>query len=108
MPGAKIVVLYPPPKDKVAFERAYTQDHVPLVRPGFEGIKKFVASRVVGAPGGGAPAFHRIAELHFPSMEVLNRAASSKTAQEAVAHALQISSGGPPVFLVCEEEVTTF
>ena len=104
---AKIVVLYPKPKDLAEFERAYVHDHTPMV-PKFKGIKKFVASKVVGAPGGGTPAYHRIAELHFPSMEVLNSAASSKDAQDTVAHAVSISTGGAPVFLVCEEEVTNF
>jgi uncharacterized protein (TIGR02118 family) len=107
MRGAKIVVLYPPPTDVEAFEKVYNEDHFPMV-PKFKGIQKFVATRVVGAPGGGTPAFHRIAELHFPSMEVLNAAAASKAAQDAVAHAVSISSGGSPVFLVCEEETTTF
>jgi uncharacterized protein (TIGR02118 family) len=107
MAGAKIVVLYPRPTDTEVFERAYRNDHVPLV-PKFKGIEKFVASKVVGAPGGATPGFHRIAELHFPSMQALTEAAAAEEAQAAVAHAVQISSGGPPVFLVCEEEITNF
>ncbi|MBA2565511.1 MAG: EthD family reductase [Gemmatimonadetes bacterium] len=107
MAGAKIVVLYPRPSDVDVFEKAYTQDHVPLV-PKFKGITKFIQSKVIGAPGGGTPAFHRIAELHFPSMDTLNEAAASAGAQEAVAHAVSISTGGAPVFLVCEEETRTF
>jgi hypothetical protein len=56
MPGAKLVVLYPSPRDVETFERAYTQEHAPMVTPQtFKGIKKFVASRVVGAGVGGAP-----------------------------------------------------
>ena len=104
----KIVVLYPQPRDLAEFERAYVEDHTPMVAPSFKGIQKFVASKVVGAPGGGTPAYHRIAELHFPSMSVLEAAASSKGAEEAVKHATSISSGGAPVFLIAEEEVTTF
>jgi uncharacterized protein (TIGR02118 family) len=104
----KIVVLYPQPRDVAEFERAYVEDHTPMVAPSFKGIQKFVASKVVGAPGGGTPAFHRIAELHFPSMSVLEAAASSKGAEAAVAHAVSISTGGSPVFLIAEEEVTTF
>jgi hypothetical protein len=49
MAGAKLIVLYPMPRDVNTFERAYTQDHVPMVSAqNFNGIKKFVASKVVG------------------------------------------------------------
>jgi len=109
MPVAKIVVLYPSPKDVSAFERAYVQDHAPMVTPAnFKGLTRFVASRIVGTPDGSAPPFHRIAELYFPSLAVLQAAAGSATAQKAVEHALSISSGGTPMFLVAEVETTDF
>ena len=109
MLGAKVVVLYPTPRDVNEFERLYTQDHVPMVTPqNFKGIQKFVASRVVGTADGSGPPFYRLAELHFPSMEALQAAAASASAQEAVAHAISISSGGKPVFLIAEEETRTF
>ena len=82
MAGAKLVVLYPSPRDVKAFERAYTD--------------------------GSAPPFYRIAELHFPSMEALQVAAACAPAQKAVAHAVSISTGGKPLFLVAEEEAKTF
>lgn len=109
MPNAKIVVLYPPPADVDAFEKVYTEDHAPMVTTeNFPGLTRFVASRVVGTPDGSAPPFHRIAELHFPSLTALQDAAAAAGAQQAVAHALSISSGGTPTFLVCHEETTTF
>jgi len=109
MAGAKLVVIYPSPRDVKAFERAYTQDHAPMVTPEtFKGIRRFVASRIVGAADGSAPPFYRIAELHFPSMEALQAAAASAPAQKAVAHAVSISTGGKPVFLIAEEEAKTF
>ncbi|MGH7429084.1 MAG: EthD family reductase [Candidatus Methylomirabilaceae bacterium] len=109
MAGAKLIVLYPSPRDVSTFERAYTQDHAPMVTTqNFKGIKKFIASKVVGTADGSAPPFYRIAELHFPSMEVLQTAAASAPAQKAVAHAVSISSGGKPIFLVAEEETKTF
>ncbi len=109
MAGAKVVVLYPAPRDVNAFERAYTQDHAPMVTAqNFKGITKFVASRIVGTPDGSPAPFYRVAELHFPSMEALQAAAASPSAQRVVAHAVSISNGGPPVFLVAEEEAKTF
>jgi hypothetical protein len=74
----------------------------------FKGIKKFVASKIVGTPDGSAPAFHRIAELHFPSLEALKPAAGSASAQKVVAHAVSISSGGRPTILIAEEETKNF
>jgi uncharacterized protein (TIGR02118 family) len=109
MPSAKVIVLYPTPRDVSEFERVYTQEHAQMVTPqNFKGIQKFVASRVVGTADGTAPPFYRLAELHFPSMEALQAAAGSASAQKVVAHAISISSGGKPVFLVAEEETRTF
>ena len=109
MAGAKLIVIYPSPRDVTTFERAYTQEHAPMVTPqNFRGIKRFVASKVVGTPDGSAAPFYRVAELHFPSMEALQAAAASPSAQKAVGHAVSISSGGKPIFLVAEEDTKTF
>ena|SRR5438067_1751331 len=109
MPGAKIVVLYPAPRDVNAFERAYTHDHAPMVTPeNFKGMTKFTASKIVGTADGSAPPFHRIAELHFPSIAALHAAAGSASAKKTVEHAISISSGGMPIFLLAEEETTNF
>ena len=109
MAGAKLVVLYPYPQDVDVFERAYTEEHVPMVNENtMKGITKFVATKVVGTADGSAPPFYRIAELHFPSLEALQASASSMSAQKVVAHAVSISSGGKPLVLIAEEETTNF
>ena len=109
MAAAKLIVIYPAPRDVSAFERAYTQDHAPMVTPqNFSGIKKFVASKVVGTADGSAAPFYRVAELHFASMQALQAAAGSPGAQKAVAHAVSISTGGKPILLVAEEDTKTF
>lgn len=109
MAGAKLIVIYPSPRDVSTFERAYTQEHAPMVTPqAFAGIKKFVASKVVGTADGSAAPFYRVAELHFPSMEALQAAAASPSAQKVVAHAVSISTGGKPIVLVAEEDSKTF
>jgi hypothetical protein len=56
----------------------------------------------------GTPPFYRIAEVHFPSIEALQACAASEGGKETLAHAVSISSGGSPIFLVAEEEVFTF
>jgi uncharacterized protein (TIGR02118 family) len=107
MAGAKIVVLYPRPTDVADFERAYVEEHTPLVRDKISGMSKAIFTTVRGAPSG-EPAFHRIAEIHFPSMEALQASMATPDTQEVAAHAVSISTGGPPVFLVAEEETLTF
>lgn len=109
MAGAKIVVLYPQPADVAEFERAYTQDHVPMVDAGkMSGLTRFVATKLVGTPTGETPPFYRMAELHFASMRALQECAQTEYTQRAVQHAISISTGGTPVFMVAEEETTTF
>lgn len=107
MAAVKIVVLYPRPKNAEEFERVYADEHVRMV-PKFEGITKFVQTKVIGTPTGDPAPFQRVAELHFPSLDILKTAASSQAGQAAVAHAVSISTGGAPVFLICEETTQTF
>ncbi len=65
------------------------------------------SSRVQSSPQG-KPAFYRIAEIHFPSLEALQACATSAGGKETLAHAAKISTGGPPVVLIGEEQVFTF
>lgn len=107
MAGVKLVVIYPSPKDVEAFEKAYRNEHVPMAVEKLSGKVKFVATKVLGSPAGTAP-FYRIAEVHFPSMEDLQACAASEGGKETMAHAVSISTGGAPIFLIAEEETFTF
>lgn len=107
MPAVKLVVMYPVPKDAQAFERLYQDEHVPLVTKDIAGKTKFVATKVQGSPQGDPP-YYRLAEIHFPSLEALQAAAASPGGKAALAHAAKISTGGPPVVLIAEEQVFTF
>ncbi len=107
MPGVKIVVLYPRPKDVDAFEKVYQQEHVPMAVKNFPGKTKLVATKVLDSPQG-TPQFYRAAEIHFSSREALDASTATPGSKETIAHAVKISSGGPPVFLIAEEETFTF
>ncbi len=102
-PGAKIVVLYPQPTDVETFERVYVDEHIPLAKAKIGGATKFVFSRVLGAVGG-APPYHCVTEIHFASMDALQASVACASTQEAAGHAVSISAGGPPRFLVADEE----
>jgi uncharacterized protein (TIGR02118 family) len=108
MPAAKLVVIYPVPTDLEKFERLYLDEHVPMAVAKLAGKTKIVATKVLSSVQGGPAPFDRIAEIHFPSMSEIQTCAASKGAQETIANAISISSGGPPIFIVAEEETFTF
>ncbi len=97
----RIVVLYPLPVDAPAFESAYLQEHVPLVRAQMPTVQRLVASPV--AQGRAGAPYYWMGELHFESIESLKAAAASAGGQRAMGHAQQISTGGPPVVLVVND-----
>jgi uncharacterized protein (TIGR02118 family) len=107
MANVKLLVIYPRPKDLDAFETVYQNEHVPLAIATLGGKTKVVATKVLGSPQG-TPPFYRIAEIHFRSMKDLEACAASDGGKQVLAHAVSISSGGPPIFLVAEEETFTF
>ncbi len=107
MAGVKLIVMYPRPKDVDAFEQVYQKEHVPMAVEKLAGKTKLVATRVTASPEG-TPKFYRIAEVHFPSMDALQACAASEGGKQTLAHAAKISSGGPPVVLIAEEESYTF
>ena len=107
MATVKLVVIYPRPKDIDAFEKVYQDDHVPLAVTKLAGKTKMVATKILGSPQG-SPPFYRIAEIHFASMQELEACAASDGFKETIAHAVSISTGGPPIFLVAEEQTFSF
>ena len=107
MAGVKLIVMYPRPKDIDAFEKVYQKEHVPMAVEKLKGKTKLVATKVVGAPQG-TPPFYRIAEVHFASMDALQACAASEGGKETIGHAMKISSGGPPIIMVAEEDAYNF
>lgn len=67
-----------------------------------------VATRIVSALGDKKAPYHRITEVFFPSMLQLSACLNSAGGHEAALHAIEISTGGIPVFLVSEIESTDF
>ncbi len=103
----KLVVLYPFPKDQPAFEKAYTQEHIPLVASSLKRCTKAVYTRVLMSPQGAAP-YYRMAELHYASLEALQADFSTPEAQALGEHAAALSTGGMALSLVCEDEIVFF
>jgi hypothetical protein len=80
-----------------------------MAAPIFEaaGATKVVLTLISGAASGPAP-FHRIAEIHFASLQALNACAASQGGRDALADAARISNGGAPIVLIGTEDVVTF
>jgi uncharacterized protein (TIGR02118 family) len=108
MAVVKFMVMYPRPQDIEAFEKLYQEEHVPMAVEKLQGKTKLVATKVVATPDRTPPPFYRIAEVYFPSLEALQACAQSDGGKETIAHAVKISSGGAPIFLVAEEQTFTF
>ena len=105
--AVKLIVMYPRPKDIDTFEYAYKNEHVPMAVENLTGKTKMVATKIVGSLFG-TPAFHRVAEVHFPSLTALEECAASEAGKLTIGHALSISSGGTPTVLIAEEETFVF
>ena len=108
MKTAKLIVMYPTPTDVAIFESRYANEHVPMAVEKLAGKTRFVANLITSAPGLEQAPYHRIAEVYFPSMRDLEECLSSPGGQETAAHAVEISSGGAPVFLMAEAETFDF
>ncbi len=104
MSKVKLVVLYPTPTDVEAFDKAYAEEHAPMVNEKIPNLSGWTASKVMSTPTGDSPPYHLVAELYFPSVEALQEAFGTEGGQETAAHAFSISTGGAPVLLVSEEE----
>jgi uncharacterized protein (TIGR02118 family) len=99
----KLIVIYPVARDPATFERRYRDEHVPMVQGKIPGLRRFVSARVLGTPTGDAP-YQRVAELYFDTMRSLQGAIESAEGQAAIGHAIEISTGGPPVVLIAEDD----
>jgi uncharacterized protein (TIGR02118 family) len=100
--SVQLLVIYPPPKDPAAFDRAYRDEHLPYAGPRLVGATGVKTKRVLGSPSG-TPIAHTISFVEFPSAEAAKACAHSKSGQEALQHAASISTGGPPQFLLIDD-----
>jgi len=99
----RLIVLYPTPSDAQDFEKMFREEHQPLVRAQLSGARKMTASAVAPLGDQSAP-YHWMTELHFDTMDELNRAIASDGGLRTGAHARQISSGGPPLMFVVDDD----
>ena len=60
----KLIVMYKKPADPAAFEKYYSEVHLPLAKR-IPGLARLVVNRGVVPSWGAPPEYYLIAELHF-------------------------------------------
>ncbi len=99
--SVKLLVIYPPPANAENFDRLYREEHIPMGKENLVGATNIETVRVLGAPAG-KPSIYQISEVTFPSLEALQSCAGTDGAQKTMAHAVKISTGGAPEFLIVQ------
>ena len=98
-----LLVLYPQPEDEEEFESEYLHEHLPLMRSLLDDAHRLRTSLVRRSPDVRSP-YSRTAEIHFPTRDHFREFVRSGKSEVGRASAMRISTGGPPVFLVCDPQ----
>jgi uncharacterized protein (TIGR02118 family) len=101
---AQLVVMYRTPKDAVAFDKHYFENHVPLAKK-IPGLRKFEVSHGPVATPTGLSGFHLIATLHFDDLAAIQKAFASIEGQTAAADVQTFATGGADMLLFDTREV---
>ena len=101
--SVKLLVLYPTPKDPEQFDRRYQREHLPVGKAALVGATGLASHRILGSPAGQSP-FARLTEVTFPTLKAIQECAALPAAQKTLAHAVEISTGGAPHFMILEQE----
>ena len=99
----KLTVLYGHPTNPAAFEKYYAEVHLPIADK-ITGFTRFELSKGLPGPGGGMPAFYRMAEFWFESPSALQTSMGSAAGQATAADLPKFATGG--VTLLVSEVVS--
>ena len=92
----KGTVLYGHPQDANAFEKHYTETHLPLVVK-TNGVVKAEYTKFLPDPDGSAPAYYRMAELYFTGPAEMQQALTSPEGQAMAADLGNFATGGATI-----------
>ena len=100
---AKLIMLYPTPKDPAEFERRYHAEHMPLMRrlvgPDVPLPTWKVHPKVAELTG-----IYRVSEIVFPDRASLEAALAPGRIEEGRRSAERLSTGGPPTALIVNQD----
>jgi uncharacterized protein (TIGR02118 family) len=94
-PAAILTVIYKNPKDSAAFEKYYSETHLPLVTTSRNamGFKKAELTKFVSNLEGGAPPRYRQEELDFSSIDALKKGLETSAFQKIAADLGKFATG---------------
>jgi uncharacterized protein (TIGR02118 family) len=101
---AQVVVMYKTPKDTAAFDKHYSEIHIPLAKK-IPGLRKYEVSKgPVGTPAGPS-GFHLIAILHFDDLAAVKAGFGSPEGKAAGADVTKFATGGADMIMYDTNEV---
>ncbi len=100
----RLLVLYGHPEDPAAFDRYYSEVHIPLAKR-MKGLKKWTIGKVQGTPDGKASDYYYIADLYAESREELEAIFETPEGKAAVDDVPKFASGGVTFLYTEVEEV---
>jgi len=101
---AHLVVMYKTPKDAAAFDKHYSETHIPLAKK-IPGLRKYEISQGPVATPAGPSGFHLIATLYFDSIGAIQKGFGSAEGKAAAADVQKFATGGVEMFLFDNREV---
>ncbi len=98
------LVMYKTPKDTEAFNKHYSEKHIPLAKK-IPGLRKYEVSEGPVATPAGPSGYHPVAILQYEDMAAIQRAFASPEGQAAVADVQTFATGGADIFMFDTRQV---
>jgi uncharacterized protein (TIGR02118 family) len=95
-PQAIVTVIYKQPKSPAAFEKYYSETHLPLVSSKQQeiGFTKAELTRFTSTLDGKKPTFYRQAELYFDDMDALKKGTATPAFKKVGDDLPKFATGG--------------
>jgi uncharacterized protein (TIGR02118 family) len=101
---ARLLVMYKTPTDTAAFDKHYSEKHIPLAKK-IPGVRKYEISQGPVVTPAGPSNFHLIATLHFDDMAAIQKAFGSPEGQAAAADVQSFATGGADMYIFDNRDV---
>jgi len=101
---ARLVVMYKTPNDSAAFDKHYSEKHIPLAKK-IPGVRKYEISQGPVATPAGPSGIHLVAILQFDNIAAIQNAFASAEGQAAVADVPTFATGGVDILMFDNREV---
>ena len=93
---ARLVVMYKTPNDSAAFDKHYSEKHIPLAKK-LPGLRKYQVSQGAVATPAGPSGLYLVAVLTFDSMAAVQNAFGSAEGKATAADVPKFASGGADI-----------